>query len=77
MASEEYEAYCKELEDAEKADGESSPPKQVFAALAGLDEDEDDDSEKTTSQAAIPDPVQPDAPSRVRAVGRYIHLAGA
>jgi hypothetical protein len=77
MNSKEYERYSKELEDASREDGESSPPKQVFAALAGLDEDEDDDSEKTTSQAAIPDPVQPDAQSRVRAVGRYIHLAGA
>jgi hypothetical protein len=54
MASEEYERYCKELEDAEKADGESSPPKQVFATLAGID-DEDDNTEKTPPCAKIPD----------------------
>ena len=27
MASEEYEAYCRELDATEEADGESSPPK--------------------------------------------------
>jgi hypothetical protein len=62
MASEEYNAYYKELEDADKANGESSPPKQVSATLAGLYEDEEDDPEKTLPQAAIPDPVLPDAP---------------
>jgi hypothetical protein len=51
----------------EKADGESSPPKQVFATLAGLDADQDDDSEKTPPQAVILDPVQLDSPPRVRA----------
>jgi hypothetical protein len=54
------------LEDVEKADGESSPPKQVFATLAGLDEDDEDDSEKTPPQAGIPDPELLDAPPRVR-----------
>ncbi|KAK1667756.1 hypothetical protein QYE76_055915 [Lolium multiflorum] len=38
---------------------------QVFATLAGLDEDEDDDSQKTSPQRVIPDPVQSDAPTRV------------
>jgi hypothetical protein len=65
MASEEYEAYCKELDDAEKADGESSPPKQVFATLACLYEDEEDNSEKTLPQAVIPDTLLSDAPPRV------------
>jgi hypothetical protein len=66
MASEEYNAYYKELEDADKANGESSPPKQVSATLAGLYEDEEDDPEKTLPQAAILDPVLLDAPPRVR-----------
>jgi hypothetical protein len=48
MSTEGYERYCKELEDEEKANGESSPPKQVFATLAGIDDDEDDDLEKTS-----------------------------
>jgi hypothetical protein len=65
MASEEYERYCKELEDAEKEDGESSPPKQVFMTLAGID-DEDDNTEKTPPRAKIPDSTQPEAPLRVR-----------
>jgi hypothetical protein len=49
------------LEDVEKADGESSPPKQVFATLAGLDEDDEDDSEKTPPQAAIPEDISAEA----------------
>jgi hypothetical protein len=65
MASEEYERYYKELEDAEKEDGESSPPKQVFATLASIDDDEDDDPEKAPSRAKIPAPAQPEAPPRV------------
>jgi hypothetical protein len=69
MAFEEYKAHCKELEDVEKADGESSPPKQVFATLAGIgiDDDEDDDPEKTPPQATIPDLAQLEASPRVRA----------
>ncbi|KAK1633150.1 hypothetical protein QYE76_007465 [Lolium multiflorum] len=53
--------FKKELEDVEKADGESSPPKQVFATLAGLDEDDEDDSEKTPPQAAIPEDISAEA----------------
>ncbi|KAM0882958.1 hypothetical protein ACQ4PT_031946 [Festuca glaucescens] len=66
LQSEEYYAWCKEMDAAEEVDGESSPPKQVFATLAGLDEDEEEDSGKTPPQAGIPDPVIPDAPPRVR-----------
>jgi hypothetical protein len=66
MASEEYKRYCKELDDANKSDGESSPPKQVFTTcLAGIDDDKDDDSEKTLRQAKIPDPAQLEASPRV------------
>jgi hypothetical protein len=64
MNREEYERYSKELEDAEREDGESSPPKQVFTTLSGAD-DEDEDPEKTPPRAKIPDPPQPEAPPRV------------
>jgi hypothetical protein len=64
MASEEYERYCKGLEDADKEDGESSPPKQVFATLARIDDDENDHPKETPSRAKIPAPTQPEAPPR-------------
>jgi hypothetical protein len=58
----------KEMEEREEADAESSPPKQVFATVVGMDED--DNSEKTPPNAAIPGPSEPDAPQRVRAQQR-------
>jgi hypothetical protein len=51
----------------EESEGESSPPKQVFAAIAGLDdENEEEDSEKTPPRVGIPDPELPDVPPRIR-----------
>jgi hypothetical protein len=66
MPSEEYDAWCKLL-DAEEADGESSLPKQVFATLVGLDdEDEEENSDKTPPQAGILELELLDAPPWVR-----------
>jgi hypothetical protein len=66
MPSEEYDAWCKQL-DAEEADGESSLPKQVFATLVGLDdEDEEENSDKTPPQAGILELELLDAPPWVR-----------
>jgi hypothetical protein len=60
-----YEAFCKALEDAEDAGGESSPPKQVFATVTRGEDDEDDDPRKTPTGADIPATAQPEAPPRV------------
>jgi hypothetical protein len=54
------------LEDAEDAGGESSPPKQVFATLTGVDDDEDDETYKTPASAAIPATAHSEAPPRAR-----------
>jgi hypothetical protein len=52
MDSEEYNRLMKEMEEKEKAEVESAPPKQVLATVRGLDEDSD--SEKTPPNAAVP-----------------------
>jgi hypothetical protein len=61
-----YEAFCKALEDAEDAGGESSPPKQIFATVTGGEDDEDDDPKKTPTGDVIPALAQPEALPRVR-----------
>jgi hypothetical protein len=38
MDSEEYNRLMKEMEDKEKAEAESAPPKQVIATVTGLEE---------------------------------------
>jgi hypothetical protein len=50
MNSKEYERYSKELEDASREDGESSPPKQVFATLAGADDEDEESREDSASR---------------------------
>jgi hypothetical protein len=62
--SEEYNRLTKEMEDKEKAEVKSAPPKEVLATVAGLDEDTD--SEKTPPDARISGPSDPRAPHRVR-----------
>jgi hypothetical protein len=52
-----YEAFCKALEEAEEAGGESCAPKQVFATMTGGEDDEDDDPQKTPTGADIPAPA--------------------
>jgi hypothetical protein len=52
MDSEEYNRLMKEMEEKEKAEVESAPPKQVLATVRGFDEDSD--SEKTPPNAAVP-----------------------
>jgi hypothetical protein len=64
--SEEYNRLMKELDDEENEDGESSPSKQVFVTLDGVDEYEDDDPQKTPSGAIIPAPAPSEALPRVR-----------
>jgi hypothetical protein len=64
MDSEEYNRMMKELEDEEKAEAESTPPKQVLATVTGLDEGTD--SETNPPNAGIPGPSDPGAPHRVR-----------
>jgi hypothetical protein len=63
MDSNEYNRLMKDMEDKEKAEVESTPPKHVLATVTGMDED--DDSEKTPPNDTIPGPSYPGAPQRV------------
>jgi hypothetical protein len=63
MDSEEYSRLMKEMEDKEKAEAESAPPKQVLATVTGLDEGTDSG---TPPNATISGPSDQGAPRRVR-----------
>jgi hypothetical protein len=69
MESEEYNCLMKEMEDKEKIEVESAPPKQVLATVMGLEEDSD--SENT------PPPPTPQfrvRPIRVHRIGFVLVL---
>jgi hypothetical protein len=63
MGSAEYEAWCKDTETACEADDQSSPPKQVFATIAGQDEQKVE-SDQTPSDG-IPKPTVSGALPRI------------
>jgi hypothetical protein len=64
MDTEEYNRSMKELEDEEKAEAESAPPKQVLATVTRLEQGAD--PETTPPNTGIPGPSNPDAPRRDR-----------
>jgi hypothetical protein len=51
MDTEEYNCVTKELEDAEKAEAESTPPKEVFATIIGLEAETDEEANSSDPMA--------------------------
>jgi hypothetical protein len=62
MESEEFDKWCKEM-DAAVNSHNASPPKQIFATLAAVEE-AGESSNETPPDAGIPQPEQPPAPPR-------------
>jgi hypothetical protein len=58
MDTEEYNRVMKELEDEDKDEAESAPPKQVLVTLTGLEQRTD--AEATPLNAGIPGPSNPE-----------------
>ncbi|KAK1627792.1 hypothetical protein QYE76_002107 [Lolium multiflorum] len=64
MDTEEYNRAMKELEDEEKAEAESAPPKEVLVTLTGMEQGTD--AEATPTNAGIPGPSNSETPQRMR-----------